>query len=75
MKPLHELLSDWRETLKLTPAEASRQCGMSQQLWSQLEGGDTSNPRVSTLLKLAEGTGIPMERLAKAAELQLQVPA
>ena len=69
MKPLQDMLTDWRDVLTLTPAEAARRCKISAQLWYQLESGETTNPRTSTLLRLAEGTGIPMERLAKAAEL------
>lgn len=67
MKPLHEILTSWREELELTPAEAARRCEISAQLWWQLEHADTLNPRSSTLLKLARGTGISMEILAAAA--------
>ena len=75
MKPLCEMLADWRNELTLSPAEAARRCKVSPQLWGQLESGRTDDPRASTLLNLAEGTGIPMERLAKAAEMQRAVPA
>ena len=76
MKPLHELLTAWRTEVTLSPAEAARRCKISAQLWHQLESGETDNPRAGTLLRVAEGTGIPMERLAKAAEMQRNpVPA
>lgn len=69
MKPLSDLLREWRETLKLTRAEAARRCDMSQVQWTELETGATRDPRTSSLCKLAEGTGIPLERLAEAASL------
>lgn len=67
MKSLSEMLKEWREVLTLTPAEAARRCSMSPQHYWQLENGDRVNVRVSTLVKLAEGTGIPVERLAVAS--------
>lgn len=63
MKPLSELLTEWQETLKLTPSEAARRCGIDRQQWFELRTGRTTDPRARTLLKLAEGTGIPIERL------------
>lgn len=76
MKPLSEELKEWRENLHITPSEAARRCGMSAQHYWQLENGERGTGiRTATLLKLAEGTGKPMERLAKAAELQRLVPA
>lgn len=71
MKPLSEELHDWREATHLTLADAARRCGMSAQHYWQLENAERGiGIRTATLLKLADGTGIPMERLAKAAELQ-----
>ena len=67
MKPLGELLKDWREASKLTPSEAARQCHLSPQMWWALETGYTSTPRPATMQRLVEGTGIPMERLAVAS--------
>lgn len=67
MKPLNELLTDWRDTVRLSSAEAARRCGMSSQQWWELESGRTRNPRASTLHKLTEGTGIPLERLVEAS--------
>lgn len=74
MKPLCEMLEDWRDELKLSKAEAARRCGMGQQQWYELASGATRDPRASTLLQLAEGTGIPIERLA-AASAYRGVPA
>jgi transcriptional regulator with XRE-family HTH domain len=74
MKPLPEMLEEWRGSLKLSKAEAARRCQMSQVQWSELTTGVTRDPRTSTLIKLADGTGFPLERLAAAAELNL-VPA
>lgn len=71
MKPLNEMLLAWRESLHLSKAEAARRCRMTQVQWTELESGSTRDPRTSTLMKLAEGTGIPLERLAAAAELSL----
>ena len=67
MKPLCELLKEWREAMKLTPSEAARRCNMSPQMWWELESGNTATPRKATMKKLVEGTGIPMERLAVAS--------
>jgi transcriptional regulator with XRE-family HTH domain len=69
MKPLCILLLEWRETLKISPAEAARRCDMGRQQWWELEGGRTTDPRSSTLSKLAEGTGIPIERLVAASSI------
>lgn len=67
MKPLSELLKDWREALKLNPSEAARRCDLSPQMWWNLESGLVSTPRRDTMRKLVEGTGIPLERLAVAS--------
>jgi transcriptional regulator with XRE-family HTH domain len=67
MKPLSDLLCEWRETLKLSPAEAARRCEMTRQQWWELESGRTTDPRSSTLYRLSEGTGIPIERLVAAS--------
>ena len=76
MKPLYLLLHEWRVALTLTPAEAARRCSMSNQQWYELESGATRDPRTSTLMKLTEGTGIPMERLAAASRFPAEaVPA
>lgn len=67
MKPLNELLKEWREATGLTPSEAARRCELSPQMWWELESGNTSTPRKTTMRKLVDGTGIPMERLAVAS--------
>lgn len=67
MKPLCELLKDWREAMHLTPSEAARRCDLSPQMWWELESGNTATPRKATMRKLIEGTGIPLERLAVAS--------
>jgi transcriptional regulator with XRE-family HTH domain len=69
MKPLGELLRDWRELLKLNQSEAARRCGMSSQHWGLIERGERVNLSFKTYRKLAEATGIPLERLMRAAEL------
>ncbi len=75
MKPMAEMLKEWQDLLKLRPAEAARRCKLSSQQWFELTSGATSDPRSSTLQKLSDGTGIPLERIVKAAELQRMVPA
>lgn len=67
MKPLANMLTEWRETLKLSPAEAARLCNMTRQQWWELETGRTTDPRSSTLQKLATGSGIPIQRLVAAS--------
>lgn len=75
MKPLADELRDWRERTHLTLSEAARRCGMSAQHYWQLENGQRGQGiRTATLLKLFNGTGIPMERLAAAAEMQRYGP-
>lgn len=74
MKPLGELLKDWREASKLTPSEAARRCKMSAQHYGLLERGDRPTPRPTTLHKLSDATGIPYERLAASAYAE-PVPA
>ena len=76
MKPLGELLRDWRELMHLTPAEAARACGMSAQHYWQLENVERgAGVRTVTLHKLADGTGIPLERLAAAVYFTAVRPA
>ena len=69
MKPLSEILKAWMDELELTPAEAARRCEISAQLYGQLLHAETLNPRASTLLKLARGTGLSMEILAASASV------
>lgn len=71
VKPLSEILAGWRAFLGIDAAEAARVCEVSRQLWAQLEGGETKDPRVSTLLTIQRGTGIPMDRLLAGVEAQL----
>lgn len=75
MKPLSVLLFEWRDGLKLTRAEAARRCQMSQVQWTELETNVTRDPRTSTLQKLTEGTGIPIERLVAASCLSVTPPS
>jgi len=70
MKPLSEMLSEWRAGVKLSKAEAARRCEMSQVQWSELETGVTSDPRASTLRRISSGTGIPVARLIEAAHVE-----
>lgn len=72
MKPLGLMLREWREGLRLSMAEAARHCGMSAQHYGLLERGERVWLRSVTFRKLAERTGIPLERLMKAAELAEQ---
>ena len=63
MKPLHELLAEWQDMLKITNADAARLCGLDRQQWFELKSGRTTDPRARTLIKLSVGTNIPLERL------------
>lgn len=69
MKPLCELLREWRDNLHLSMAEAARHCEMSPQHYGLLERGERVWLRPATFRKLAERTGIPLERLMRGAEL------
>ena len=72
VRPLSEELRVWREKdARLTLAEAARRCGMSSQHYWQLENAERGvGIRTATLIKLADGTGHPLERLVHAVELQ-----
>lgn len=72
MKPLSEILAQWRDSMGFSQSDAARQCGLSRQLWFQLESGDTTDPRMSTMFGLRDGTGIPFERLKTAVEMHLK---
>jgi DNA-binding XRE family transcriptional regulator len=56
------LIKAWREYLKLTQAELASKAGMKQSALARLET-NTANPRISTLLKLAEAMGITVDQL------------
>ena len=56
------LIKAWREYLNLTQAELATRAGMKQSALARLERNAT-NPRKSTLLKLAEAMGITVDQL------------
>lgn len=67
MKPLGELLREWRDGNGYSASEAARKCDLTPQMWWALETGYTTTPRPATMQKLVEGTGIALERLAVAS--------
>lgn len=75
MKPLYQMLKEWREAVGLTPAEAGRRCNLSTEHYWALENHPGRVPRIETLYKLAQGTGIAVERLATAAYMKPEGPA
>lgn len=56
------LIKAWREYYKLTQAELAAKAGMKQSSLARLEKSAT-NPRKSTLTKLAKAMGIEVEQL------------
>ena len=56
------LIKAWREYLRLTQAELASKAGMKQSALARLEN-NTTNPRKSTLMKLAEAMGISVDQL------------
>ncbi len=56
------LIKAWREYFKLTQAELAAKAGMKQSSLARLEKS-TTNPRKSTLTKLAKAMGIEIEQL------------
>lgn len=56
------LIKAWREYLNLTQAELASKAGMKQSALARLET-NTTNPRKSTLLKLAEALGVTVDQL------------
>jgi transcriptional regulator with XRE-family HTH domain len=68
------LLLEWREYMGYSKAEAARRCSMTQVQWSELETAATKDPRTSTLIKLADGTGYDLDTLVAAAEVNF-IPA
>jgi hypothetical protein len=76
VKTLTELLEDWRALLELSAEVAAQRCGMSgRQQWDLLISGRTRDPRISTLIGIAEGTGFSLETIARAAEAQYRAKA
>ncbi len=76
MKDMSELLREWRHGQGIGPSEAAKRCGLkSRQHYAQIEQGAYPHLPVGTLLKIADATGISIETLARAAELQRAVPA
>jgi transcriptional regulator with XRE-family HTH domain len=73
-KTLAEELKAWRDREGLTSAAAARRCEMIPQHYWAIEEGDRLDLRASTLLKLAKGTGLPLETIAEAS-LPAAVPA
>jgi transcriptional regulator with XRE-family HTH domain len=71
MKPLSDVLKEWRIGTDITAAAAARQCGVSRQLWFQLETGETRRPKQSTLVKVSRGTGIAVSDLEIASYISL----
>jgi DNA-binding XRE family transcriptional regulator len=56
------LIKAWREYLNLTQAKLASKAGMKQSALARLET-NTTNPRKSTLLKLAEALGVTVDQL------------
>lgn len=52
-----------REQLRLDQREFSRLLGLSQQAVSKIERGDSNDPRVSTILKVSQVTGVSLRWL------------
>lgn len=69
MKPLNTLLQEWKDTLRITDAEAARRCEMTRQQWFEVISGRTRDPRASTIDRLANGTGYAVELLIEASKL------
>jgi DNA-binding XRE family transcriptional regulator len=57
------LIRAWREYLKLTQEELAERAGLSQPTLARIEKPDT-NPRRSTLKKLAEAMNLSIEQLS-----------
>lgn len=69
MKPLNVLLQEWRDTLRISDAEAARRCDMTRQQWFEVISGRTRDPRASTIDRLANGTGYAVDLLVEASKL------
>jgi transcriptional regulator with XRE-family HTH domain len=68
---LGDVLKEWRTAAGITSTRAARRCGISRQLWFQLETGETKRPLLSTLEKVSQGTGIPVDALEVASYISL----
>jgi transcriptional regulator with XRE-family HTH domain len=68
---LRDVLREWRKAVGIRSTRAARLCGISRQLWSQLETGETKRPKLSTLEKVSQGTGIPASVLEIASYMSL----
>jgi DNA-binding XRE family transcriptional regulator len=69
--PLADVLKEWRIAAHITSTQAARRCGISRQLWFQLETGETKRPLMSTLEKVSQGTGIPLGILEVASYISM----
>jgi len=52
-----------REALKLTQAEAAKLAKMPAPHWSRIEGGNRSDPKLSTAEKVAQALQCGLEKL------------
>jgi transcriptional regulator with XRE-family HTH domain len=68
---LAELLKEWRIATRITSSQAARRCGISRQLWFQLESGETKRPLLSTLQKVSQGTAISVGVLEVASYISM----
>jgi len=60
-------LTEFRHALDLSQADAARLVGITQSQWSRVESG-TTPPSLALAQRLADKTGVPLERLAAVAE-------
>lgn len=67
METLGNILIAWRTLAGLNQSDAARRCNLSPQYWWLLENDKRPNPGIDTLEKLADGTGIDIDRLVIAA--------
>lgn len=69
MMTVATLLKTWRESEKLTQAEASKRAGVSQATWCDWEG-NKKLPRLDKIVDLVELTGQPALITACAQQLR-----
>lgn len=64
------MLQALREERGMSQAELSRRSGVAQAIISYIEAGKTPNPRIDTVIALAQVLGVTVDELVKERKKQ-----
>ena len=59
------MIKEIREKLGWSQMELARRSGVKQSALSQIEAGIVNNPRIDTMMKIAEALGVTVDQLVK----------